>query len=91
MATVKLDRAGLGKILKSSDVKSAVHGVAKKIAAEVSSAKPDADVVVDDYMTDRAASSVTIRDARGRIWQARDGVLTRAAGRGGLKVTARKR
>jgi hypothetical protein len=89
--TVRLDRAGVAKVLKSAGVQRAVHRVAEKIADDVRSQKPDAaEVVVDDYTTDRAASSVTIKDARGRVWQARDGVLTRAAGRQGLDVTARK-
>lgn len=87
----KLDRPGVRKVLKSADVRSAVHSLASKIASSVRAQKPDADVVVDDYTTDRAASSVTIRDARGRIWQARDGVLTRAASSAGVKVTERKR
>lgn len=89
--TVRLDRAGVAKVLKSAGVRDVVHDVAEKIANDVFAQKPDADaVVVDDYTTDRAASSVTIKDARGRVWQARDGVLTRAAGRQGLDVTARK-
>lgn len=95
MAEIRLDRKGLASVLKSAGVRSAVHKVAESVASEVRSQKassdPEPDVVVDDYTTDRAASSVTIRDARGRVWQARDGVLTRAAGRKGLQVTARKR
>lgn len=90
MAAIKLDRAGLSKILKSAGVASAVHNLAEEIAGNVGSDKPDADIVVDDYTTDRAASSVTIRDARGRIWQARDGVLTKAAGKAGVKVRAKR-
>ncbi len=86
---IELDRKGLAALLKSSGVRQAVHATAARIAADVESQKVDADVVVDDYTTDRSASSVTIRDARGRIWQARDGVLTRAAVREGLAVTQR--
>lgn len=90
MATVKLDRSGLAKVLKSDGVRKVVHDLAAEIAGNVSADKPDADVVVDDYTTDRAASSVTIRDARGRVWQARDGVLTKAAGRAGVKVRSKR-
>lgn len=88
---VRLDREGVQKVLKSAGVRRAVRRLAVEIADDVSGNHPDADVVVDDYTTDRAASSVTIRDVRGRIWQARDGVLTRAAASAGLQVTEKKR
>lgn len=87
---VKLDSAGIAQVLKSEPVARAVHQLAQGIAADVRTREPDAeDVVVDDYTTDRAASSVTIRDARGRLWQVRDGILTRAAAGAGLEVTER--
>lgn len=86
---IELDRKGVQQLLKTSGVKGVVHRFASAIASSVRTQKPDADVVVDDYVTDRAASSVTIRDARGRLWQARDGVLTRASSSAGLKVTER--
>jgi predicted transcriptional regulator len=78
---------GFEEILKSPPVAKAVHDLAEAIAADVSN-QVDADqgVVVDDYQTDRAASSITIRDAAGKLWEARDGVLTRAASRQGLEV-----
>lgn len=86
---VKLDSAGISQVLHSAGVARAVHMKAEEIAGAVRSARPDADVVVDDYTTDRAASSVTIRDARGRLWQVRDGILTRAAATAGLEVAER--
>lgn len=89
MADVKLDSKGMAALLNSSDVARAVHDLAEQIARDVSTQEPDADVVVDDYQTDRRASSVTIRDVRGRLWQARDGILTRAAASAGLEVTER--
>src|SRR5690606_39074673 len=90
MADVKLDSKGIEKILKSSKVQAVVHGLAEKIAAEgAANIDPDAEVAVDDYTTDRAASSVTIKDRRGRLWHVRDGVLTRAAANAGLEVTER--
>lgn len=89
MTDIKIDRAGIRKVLKSPEVAATVHGYARRIASAVKSSEPEADVVVDDYATDRAASSVTIRDARGRIWQARDGILTRAAAGVGLEVKER--
>jgi hypothetical protein len=90
MSDVKLDSKGIAQILKSGEVAAAVHEMAESIAAAVRQSEPDAEeVVVDDYQTDRAASSVTIRDARGRLWQVRDGILTRAASSVGLEVTDR--
>lgn len=87
--TFKRNSAALAQILKSSDVQAMCHDVAEAIARDVRSQKPDAEVVVDDYTTDRAASSVTIKDVRGILWQVRDGVLTRAASATGAEVTAR--
>lgn len=82
----KRDRAGVAQILKSPGVDRAVRGKAQAIAAAVRGSKPEADVVVDSYVTDRAAASVTIRDVRGRIWEVRDGILTRAARTVGMEV-----
>lgn len=88
----KIDHGGIAEVLKSSPVRSAIHALAEKVAAATRQQKPDAaDIAVDDYTTDRAASSVTIRDVRGRLWQVRDGVLTRAASSAGLEVTERDR
>lgn len=87
----RLDSPGIASVLKSDGVRAAVHALADRIASTVRQQKSGADVVVDDYTTDRAASSVTIRDSRGRIWQVRDGVLTRAAAGAGLEVTERRR
>lgn len=86
---LKLDSAGIREVLNSSEVRDAVHSYAERIAGDVrGSIDPDAEVVVDDYTTDRAASSVTILDVRGRLWEVRDGVLTRAAAAHGLEVNA---
>jgi hypothetical protein len=84
--SVRLDHDGIRDILKSQPVADAVHELASKIASAVAG-ETGADVVVDDYTTDRAASSVTIRDAAGKLWQVRDGVLTKAAAAEGLEVT----
>ena len=90
MAEVELDSNGIGQLLKSPAVAAAVQGLAERVAGAVRSQEPDAEeVVVDAYVTDRAAASVTIKDARGRLWQVRDGILTRAAASQGLEVTER--
>lgn len=82
----RLDSAGLAEVLKSGEVRALVNELAARTASNVRSTHPEADVVVDAYTTDRAAASITIRDARGREWQVRDGVLTRAATSAGLEV-----
>jgi hypothetical protein len=43
---------------------------------------------VHGYTTDRGAASITVEDVRAMAWQARDGILTRAAGAVGLEVKA---
>lgn len=87
---VKLDHDGMADLLKAAEVAVMVRGVAEQVAGNVRSQlagkEPSVDVVVDDYMTDRAASSVTIKDIRGKRYQARDGVLTRACAAAGLEV-----
>ena len=87
---IDLDSAGIASVLKSGDVARLVHSAAESVAAGVRG-RVDAEngVVVDDYTTDRAASSVTIRDVRGKLWQVRDGVLSSAAAAAGLEVKAR--
>lgn len=89
MADVRLDSQGIAALLNSDEIADAVHGYAERVAANVRGARPEADVVVDDYTTDRKASSVTIREAYARRLQVRDGVLTRAAAAEGLEVTER--
>lgn len=84
------DNRGIRSILLT-EFKDDTHALAESIASNVRSQKPDLDVVVDDYTTDRAASSVTVRDVRGMIYQVRDGLLTRAAAAAGLEVTERAR
>lgn len=85
----KPNRAGYLAVLKSAEAKRACHAEAVAIARSVEQQKPDADVVVDDYVTDRAASSVTIREPQARVWAVRDGVWTRAASAAGLEVASK--
>lgn len=90
LTDLRLDSPGIAALLKSGQFAAAVHDLAEGIASDVRASVPeDVEVVVDDYTTDRAASSVTIKDARGMLWAARDGVLTRAASGGGVEVTER--
>ena len=84
---LKLDHAGIAELLNSDEVAGLVKGVADRVASQVRGAVDARDgVVVDQYRTDRAAASVTIRDPRARLWQVRDGVLTSAVAAQGLEV-----
>lgn len=85
---VDLDHAGIAQLLKSAPMQSLVRDAAEQIAGNVNVPAIDG-VVVDEYSTDRAAASVTIRDPRAALWQARDGALTRAAAAIGVEVRAR--
>ena len=80
------DSEGIAEILTSQPLGDAVASYADAIAARIQTEHPDAEVVVDRYTTDRAAASVTVRDLRARLWQVRDGLLTRAAADVGLEV-----
>lgn len=89
MATdFKLDRGGVRQLLKSPAIRRPVHDAAEDIAARLG-LDPDVEVVVDDYTTDRVASSVTIKHPAGLLWEVRDGVLSRAAAAAGLEVTSK--
>lgn len=94
MSNFRLDSNGIQELLNSAEVAALVKGAAEDGAAAVRAQKPDADVVVDTYttrpssrLTERAAASVTIREPQARLWQARDGVLTKAMAGLGLEVT----
>lgn len=84
----KLDHGGVAEVLKSGAFAEMVRSAAERIAANARG-QTGADVVVDSYTTDRAAASVTIRNVRARLWQVRDGALTRAASAAGFEVTER--
>lgn len=84
---IELDHGGVAEILTSDDVRGLIDAAADTVLASVVAALPsNTHVIQTSYTTDRAAASVSIRDIRGRIWQARDGVLTRAATAAGLEV-----
>lgn len=91
---VRLDRAGMSQMLKSLPVRTAITGFAQGV---VSSARADepvqrhgAEVVAEDYTTDRAASAVLIKHPIGMGIQAKYGTLTRAAAAQGLQVRSKK-
>ncbi len=85
----RLDRRGVREILQSDPVREVIDHFAGEIAANVQAVIPSGTPVqVYRYTTDRAAASVVVEDVRALGWQARDGILTRAAGFAGLEVRA---
>jgi len=86
----RLNRAGVGRILKSAEVAKMTTDTASAVGAAVrSQVGPDVEVRVDPYTTDRGAAAVVIAHRHGAAMQARDGTLTRAAAIVGLTVTSR--
>lgn len=92
---VRRNPSGIKAVLTSPEVARAVHELAGEVARNVEGQGLVAHdgtplpVQVDDYTTDRAASSVTITHPAGLAMQAKHGVLTRAASAAGLEVKAR--
>lgn len=85
--TVELDREGVAEVLHSPEVRQMVNEAADKIAAHVQGEIPeDVPVEVRAYSTDREAATVAVPDRRAMGWQARDGILTRAASSIGAEV-----
>ncbi|MGW3486557.1 hypothetical protein [Streptomyces sp. NPDC001054] len=85
----QLDRAGIAEILHGPEVRLLVDGLAGHIAARVRASVPAGVPVINHgYTTDRGAATVVVEDVRAMAWQARDGILTRAAGAEGLEIRA---
>lgn len=92
LQSFRLDTAGVREILKGPEVRRVVDDLAGEIAAHVRASVPDGTpVTVRGYTTDRGAATVTVQDVRAMAWQARDGILTRAAGAAGVEVKAWQR
>lgn len=91
------DRSGFTEIL--TGLQPQMDALARSVASEVQGQIPDdglGDVVAEQYdfkprgrTSDRAAASVAVRRPDAKLRQARDGLLTRAAGRQGLEVRAK--
>jgi len=88
-STFRRDSQGIDALLKSSEFAGVVTGLANAIAADVRGRRPEAEVVVDEYTTDRAAASVTVKHREALRWQAENGDLTSAAAAQGLDVRER--
>ena len=87
---VRLDRVGMSIMLKQSEVRSEVTAVAEAVGNSARSnegvTKHEAEIKVEHYTTDRAASAVLIKHPIGMGIQAKYGALTQAASAQGLTV-----
>jgi hypothetical protein len=90
MAIVRLDRVGMSLMLKQSEVRNEITSLAEAVGSAARSnegvAKHDAEIKVEHYTTDRAASAVLIKHPIGMGIQAKYGALTQAAASQGLQV-----
>lgn len=88
----ELDSAGVRDLLKGQEVRDLIDGYAQQVADNVKSlVRSGVPVEVRKYTTDRGAATVVVADVRAMAWQARDGILTRAAAHAGLEVKAWQR
>jgi uncharacterized protein with PhoU and TrkA domain len=88
--TFTQDTAGVREVLQSTEMHDMVDEAAQGIADRVRGQVPDPGAVeVHAYTTDREAARVTVADRRAMGWQARDGLLTRAAAAQGAEVKER--
>jgi hypothetical protein len=83
----RLDAAGVREILRGPEVRQLIDGLAGEVAANLRVlVPPGTPIEVRGYTTDRGAATVVVADRQAMGWQARDGILTRAAGFAGLEV-----
>ncbi|MEV4970565.1 hypothetical protein [Streptomyces scopuliridis] len=83
----RLDTAGVREILRGPEVRQLIDGKAGEVAANARALiPPGTRVEVRAYTTDRGAATVVVADRRAMGWQARDGILTRAAGFAQLEI-----
>ncbi|MFI5985042.1 hypothetical protein ACIBEA_29775 [Streptomyces sp. NPDC051555] len=88
----ELDSASVRELLKGQPVRDLVDDYAQQVADNVKALVRDGvPVEVRRYTTDRGAATVVVADVRAMAWQARDGILTRAAAHAGLEVKAWQR
>jgi len=88
----RLDAPGVREILRGEEVRNLIDGKAQEVADNVKALVPaGTQIEVRKYTTDRGAASVVVADLQAMAWQARDGILTRAAASAGLEIRAWQR
>jgi len=93
MPKIRLDSKGIGAMLMSAPVASAVEAAAEAVFSNIGAVTAhDGQVVpveVTTGTTDRAVARVTLMHAAGVGLQAKHGTLTKAASAAGLEVRGR--
>lgn len=99
---VRLNKAGVAQILKSSELQRAVTAAAEQVADNVRAQnikvgdrdggkhEVDLPVKVSSSTTDRARAAVTLAHPAGAAVQAKHGALTKAAAQAGLDVRGKR-
>lgn len=83
----RLDTAGVREFLRGPEVRQLIDGKATEVAANVRAlVAAGTPVEVRGYTTDRGAATVVVAHRLAMGWQARDGILTRAAGFAQLEI-----
>lgn len=86
----ELDTVGMGNILRSAGVTSMVNAAAQQIAAGAAARAPrGADVVVEPYVTDRAAARVIVKHRNAVGFESKNGMLIPAARAAGAEVRSK--
>lgn len=91
------DEAGVREILDGEDIQSLMRQAAEGMRSAIESSHKPHEMAIDTYparpsrrITDgRTLISLTVKDIRAAGWQAKDGILTRAAAAQGLEVKAK--
>lgn len=78
---VRLDYAGIGRVLRSSEMAAAVQSAAGAVAAALPAG---VQVTVDPHTTDRAAATIVVTGHTGPA-ESKSGMLATAASRAGLE------
>lgn len=95
MGAVVLNHAGMKMMLNSPPVRAEITKISNRIGDQVRTdpaiIRHSSEVKVEHYTTDRAASSVLIKDAVGMGIEAKYAPLKRAAQFFGLQVKSKKK
>lgn len=89
MAYFQLDRAGLGRAMRSAEMQRAMGRVGRRVQGQAQRLT-DKPVTSRVAVTDRAIAVVTIAHPGGAADQAKHGTLTKALGAAGLQTGRRR-
>lgn len=85
-AEFKLNPAGIAEIMQGGEMAAVVRSAADAVASGISS---DFDVFLEDYVSDRAGTTVTVSAKNAAGIEAKYGVLASAASAAGLEYRGR--